>query len=51
MNSMYFAFDDNTLHGGEQTLVANWFEYQLALAKTEGRKVIITDHVYAGSRF
>lgn len=27
----------------------DWFEEQLILAKAEGRKVIIMDHVYAGS--
>ena len=26
-----------------------WFDGELALAKAEGRKVIIMDHVYAGS--
>jgi hypothetical protein len=51
MNSMYYDYNDNTLHDGEENLVNNWFEYQLALAKTEGRKVIITDHVYAGSTY
>jgi len=51
VNSMYFDFNDNSLHNGEQVLVNNWFEYELSLAKTEGRKVIITAHVYAGSRY
>ncbi len=27
----------------------DWFDAELALAKAEGRKVIIMDHVYAGS--
>ncbi len=48
VNTMYFDLNDNSLHNGEQVLVNNWFEYELSLAKTESRKVIITAHVYAG---
>lgn len=47
-NSMYFDFKDNSVHAGEGQIVGNWFEQELALAKAEGRKVIITDHVYVG---
>jgi hypothetical protein len=51
LNSMYFDYSDNSTHGGEQTILQNWFTYELSTAKAQGRKVIITDHVYAGSRF
>ena len=45
------SFTDVSTHAGEADLILNWLEYQLNLAQTEGRKVIISDHVYAGSRF
>lgn len=51
INSMYMDSEDDQTHDGEQQLMHNWFSYQLALAKTQGRKVIIIDHVYAGSRW
>ena len=51
MNSNYMSFTDVSTHAGEADLILNWLEYHLNLAQTEGRKVIISDHVYAGSRF
>jgi len=48
---MYFDNDDNSVHAGEQGIMQSWLTYQLQLAAAEGRKVIIIDHVYAGSRF
>jgi len=51
LNSMYMDYEDTSTHDGEAELIGNWFAYQLQLAKNEGRKVIIMDHVYAGSRF
>lgn len=51
MNSMYWAFDDVTEHDGEQTTSLTWLNSQLKLARSEGRKVIILDHIYAGGRY
>lgn len=36
-------------HKGEEGLLGDWFPYQLQLARAEGRKVFIQDHVYAGA--
>lgn len=51
INSMYMDYEDDSEHDGEQELMGNWFNYQLSLAQLEQRKVIIIDHVYAGSRW
>lgn len=51
MNSMYMDALDLSTHNGEADLILTWLAAQLALAKEEGRKVIIIDHVYAGSNF
>lgn len=50
INSMYMYADDLSTHAGEDQTEDAWFEYQLSLARLEGRKVIIIDHVYAGTR-
>lgn len=51
MNSMYWAFDDNTPHGNEADVSLSWLKYQLNAARFDGRKVIILDHIYAGARY
>jgi hypothetical protein len=51
MNSMYMDALDLSTHNGEADLILTWLAAQLALAKEEERKVIVIDHVYAGSNF
>jgi hypothetical protein len=51
MNSMYMDASDLSTHNGQADVILTWLEYQLTLAQHDGRKVIISDHVYAGSRF
>ncbi len=53
MNSMYCDIDDESRsdHAGEATVELNWLQYQLGAARLTGRKIILLDHVYAGSRF
>lgn len=48
---MYMAYDDKSVHGGEQAVALDWLQYQLSLARTENRKVILLDHIYAGARY
>lgn len=49
LNSMYFNAKDNSVHGDEAQNIMTWVEAQLSQARAESRKVIIMDHVYAGS--
>jgi predicted phosphodiesterase len=51
LNSMYMDAADLSTHGGEAETILSWLQYQLTLAQQDGRKVIISDHVYAGTRF
>jgi len=51
LNSMYMDSADESTHQDEDFLAGSWLEYQLALAEAQDRKVIIMDHVYAGSRY
>ena len=49
INSMYVDAEATETHDGEADIISNWFPYQLQLARAEGRKVLIMDHVYAGA--
>jgi hypothetical protein len=51
LNTMYDYVKSTEEYDGERNLVLNWLSYQLQMAKFEGRKVIIMDHIYAGSRW
>jgi hypothetical protein len=46
---MYVDAEATKTHDGEAEIISNWFPYQLKLARAEGRKVLIMDHVYAGA--
>lgn len=50
-NSMYMDAAAQETYNGEGSLITSWLENQLALAYAEDRKVIIMDHVYAGTRW
>ena len=52
LNSQYYDLDDETQYqGNESSLMLDWLEENLAAGAKSGRKFIITDHVYAGSRY
>lgn len=51
MNTMFYDYDDDTSYqANEGDVQMDWLRYQLEQGSLTGRKFIITNHVYGGTR-